>query len=195
MKKITKKILLIACLCFATLGCNQKQEKEIIHNDECAKNLEGKWQLSTMSQAKFSPDPEDPDFVLGVLTYKTNTTLSFLPGRQFNTIINQEGLSFSFTKDEYKDYGYTEEELITSVNQNIVISGQFTSSEELLQLENNDVSINGGEKVSFEEAIISNPSLGNKQQICSYQIKDNKLNFNQNLNGKELSVVYSKTEF
>lgn len=195
MMKITKKILLIACLSAMALSCSQKQPAEIVHNEEAAKIVNGSWQLSTMSQAKFSPDPEDPEFVLGVLTYKSKTTQKFLENRTFETTVSQEGLSFDFTKEEYADYGYTKDELVESLKNSITFYGTYTISENQLILENNEVSFNGEDKLSFDQAITSFPNIGQKKQVMDWELKDNKLVFYQNINGKELSVSYTKTDF
>ena len=79
-------------------------------------------------------------------------------------------------------------------DKSILVKGKYTVSENKILFDYDSISVNGGEFINYDEFIIQNPAFGQNHVSMDWDIRAGKLNFYQKINGKDMSVTYSKAE-
>lgn len=185
-----KKYLIYVVAVMLFVSCSKTDKPVVLHDTDLAKSIEGSWQFTQTSRAELFSDPQNLGFVDGILTYTVTTTQTFNPDQTYVTEIHYSYGDFTSLTETQK---LSREEIVSTLDQKIVIQGTYVLSDRQLVLNGETVSVDDSQPLDFDTFSRNNPSIGSKQQSVEWQTKENNLYFfSTDTNGNEMSVCYTK---
>jgi len=172
MVKRVFKYFVFLFFCSLFMSCSIKKELQIEHDVFCAEKILGKWSRSIVTDTTLNTMENEQIKEIGVVRLRTTSTQNFSKNQEYSIFINQEFISFTPNDD---NWDFTKEDIENHFSQTIIITGFYEISRTYLKIVCENVTLNNGKSIPFDEYATINSALGEKIQMSTWTIIDNSI--------------------